>query len=110
MRFPEGKRRLEDHVFVVAASTSWRDPSLWADYPCHHHIGRDDTANAGFTRIDPPSYYGYVRETLTIVESHTSPGALRDKCCAGSCARRCSPGCPAGTSCVKRPNTNTCCS
>jgi glycosyltransferase involved in cell wall biosynthesis len=79
LRFPEGKRRLEDHVFVVAAYFLARTISVLADYPCYHHIGRDDTSNAGFTRIDPPSYYGYLRETLSIVESHTERGAFQDR-------------------------------
>lgn len=79
LRFPEGKRRLEDHVFVVSAYFLADTISVLADYPCYHHIGRDDVSNAGFVRIDPPSYYGYVRETLAIVESNTSPGVLRDR-------------------------------
>ena len=79
LRFPEGKRRLEDHVFVVAAYFAAQTIAVLADYPCYHHISREDASNAGFTRIDPPSYYGYVRETLAIVEGHTEPGALRDR-------------------------------
>lgn len=79
LRFPEGKRRLEDHVFVVAAYFLAQTIAVLADYPCYHHISRDDASNAGFARIDPPSYYGYVRETLAIVEAHTEPGAFRDR-------------------------------
>ncbi|SHG06979.1 Glycosyltransferase involved in cell wall bisynthesis [Jatrophihabitans endophyticus] len=80
LRFPEGKRRLEDHVFVVEAYFRARRISVLADYHVYFHIGRQDAGNAGYQRIDPPSYYGYVRETVDIILRHTEPGALRDKC------------------------------
>ncbi len=79
LRFPEGKRRLEDHVFVVRAYFAADRIAVLSDYVCYHHIGRSDASNAGFTDIHPPSYYGYVRETLDVIEANTAPGALRDR-------------------------------
>ena len=80
LRFPEGKRRLEDHVFVVDAYFRAKTISVLADYHCYFHIGRPDAGNAAFNRIDPPSYYGYVREVVDIIYGHTEPGSLRDRC------------------------------
>ena len=53
--------------------------SVLADYHCYFHVGRPDAGNAAFNRIDPPSYYGYVRgaatsgniHSLVSYESHT---------------------------------------
>src|SRR3954470_3910253 len=80
LRFPEGKRRLEDHVFVVDAYFRAKTISVLADYHCYFHVGRPDAGNAAYNRIDPPSYYGYVREVIEIIYGHTEPGALRDRC------------------------------
>src|SRR3954447_9596760 len=79
LRFPEGKRRLEDHVFVVDAYFRAKTISVLADYHCYFHVGRPDAGNAAFNRIDPPSYYRYVREVIAIVYAHTEPGPLRDR-------------------------------
>lgn len=79
LRFPEGKRRLEDHVFVVRAYFRAGVISVLADPVCYHHSRREDSSNAGYTDIDPVSYYGYVRETLDVIDEHTRPGALRDR-------------------------------
>lgn len=79
LRFPEGKRRLEDHVFVMRAYFAARVISVLADYDCYHHIGRPDESNAGYSGIEPVSYYGYVRETVDIVLANTEPGVIRDR-------------------------------
>ena len=81
LRFPEGRRRLEDHVFVVQSYFLAHRISVLADYHCYFHIGRQDTGNAGYQRIDPPGYYGYVREVIDIITTHTEPGStLRNRC------------------------------
>ena len=80
LRFPEGKRRLEDHVFVVDAYFRAKTISVLADYHCYVHIGRPDAGNAAYNLIDPPSYYGYVREVNDVIYRHTEPGPLRDRC------------------------------
>jgi glycosyltransferase involved in cell wall biosynthesis len=77
LRFPEGVRRLEDHVFVVRAYFLASNIAVLSDYSCYHHIKRADGMNAAFEAFDPVSYYGYVRETLDIIEAHTDPGPQR---------------------------------
>ena len=79
IRFKEGRRRLEDHVFVVETYLRAKNVSVLGDYLCYYHITRDDGSNAGFQRFDPVGYFGNLREALDVVESLTEPGTLRDK-------------------------------
>ncbi|EDY57464.1 MULTISPECIES: glycosyltransferase [Streptomyces] len=79
IRFKEGRRRLEDHVFVVETYLRAKNVSVLGDYLCYYHITRDDGSNAGFQRFDPVGYFGNLREALDVVEELTEPGALRDK-------------------------------
>ncbi|MFH0172496.1 glycosyltransferase family 2 protein [Streptomyces cacaoi] len=79
LRFPEGRRRLEDHVFVTEAFLRADNVSVLSDYVCYYHVRRDDAANAGFQRFDPVGYFKNLREALDVVERYTEPGPLRDK-------------------------------
>jgi poly(ribitol-phosphate) beta-N-acetylglucosaminyltransferase len=75
IRFPEGKRRLEDHVFVTKSYFLAKKISILADYPVYRHIRRDDGGNAAHQRVDPSYYLSFVRETIQIIEEHTEPGS-----------------------------------
>ncbi|MFE9441858.1 glycosyltransferase family 2 protein [Streptomyces sp. NPDC006602] len=79
LRFPEGRRRLEDHVFVTEAYLRAGNISVLSDYVCYYHVKRDDASNAGFQRFDPGGYFKNLREALDIVEEYTDPGPLRDR-------------------------------
>ncbi|MEU9553953.1 glycosyltransferase family 2 protein [Streptomyces fumanus] len=79
LRFPEGRRRLEDHVFVTEAYLRAENISVLSDYVCYYHVRRDDASNAGFQRFDPVGYFANLREALDVVEKYTEPGALRDR-------------------------------
>ncbi|KOV72089.1 cell wall biosynthesis glycosyltransferase [Streptomyces sp. AS58] len=79
LRFPEGRRRLEDHVFVTEAYLRADNVSVLADYVCYYHVRRDDSSNAGFQRFDPVGYFKNLREALDVVERYTEPGPLRDR-------------------------------
>jgi hypothetical protein len=79
IRFPEGRRRLEDHMFVVHAYFHARRISVLADYPCYHWMLRDASTNASWRRLDPVAYFDNVREVLDLVEEHTERGPLRDR-------------------------------
>ena len=77
IRFPEGRRRLEDHLFVVHAYFHARRISVLANYPCYHWMLRD--ASASWKPFDPVAYFDNVREVLDLVDEHTEPGPLRDQ-------------------------------
>jgi len=79
LRFPEGRRRLEDHVFVSEAYLRADNVSVLSDYVCYYHVKRDDASNAGFQRFDPVGYFRNLREALDVVERYTEPGAVRDR-------------------------------
>ncbi|MCA1569156.1 MAG: glycosyltransferase family 2 protein [Chloroflexi bacterium] len=79
IRFPEGRRRLEDHVFVMKAFFKASRISILADYPCYHWLLRPDASNATDRYADPRGYYENVREVLDIVDANTEPGPDRDR-------------------------------
>ena len=79
IRFPEGRRRLEDHLFVMKTYFAAETISILADYPVCHWVRRDDDTNASANRFDPKGYFHNVREVLDVVEANTEPGELRDK-------------------------------
>jgi glycosyltransferase involved in cell wall biosynthesis len=77
LRFPEGRRRLEDHVFMIGAYVRTRRVSVLADYPCYHWVRR--RRSASFQRLDPVGYYPDLEEVLDILDEHVEPGELRDR-------------------------------
>jgi glycosyltransferase involved in cell wall biosynthesis len=80
IRFPEGRRRLEDHVFVMHAYFHARGVSVLADRPAYHWmLRRDQKSNASYQAFDAAGYYENVREVLDLIEEHTEPGPLRDR-------------------------------
>jgi glycosyltransferase involved in cell wall biosynthesis len=78
IRFPEGRRRLEDHMFVMKAYFAAEVISILADYPVYHWVRREDETNASANRFDPKGYFDNVREVLEVVEANTERGELRD--------------------------------
>jgi poly(ribitol-phosphate) beta-N-acetylglucosaminyltransferase len=84
IRFPEGRRRLEDHAFVLQAYFAARVISICADYPAYYHYAIGGQGSAASGRYDPTGgfdpayYYRYVREALDIVATQSQPGPLRD--------------------------------
>ena len=79
LRFPEGRRRLEDHVFVVGAYFAAERISILADRPVYHWMRREDQANASYASFDAQGYFDNVREVLDLVEANTTPGPLREE-------------------------------
>ncbi|MGW0944942.1 glycosyltransferase family 2 protein [Streptomyces sp. NPDC002623] len=79
LRFPEGRRRLEDHVFVTEAYLRADNVCVLADYVCYYHVRRDDGGNVSLRSFDPAGYFKNLREALDVVERYTEPGPLRDR-------------------------------
>jgi poly(ribitol-phosphate) beta-N-acetylglucosaminyltransferase len=78
IRFPDGRVRLEDHMFVMTAYFKASVISILADYPCYYWTQRQDRPSASATRIEPEQYFHHLRSVLDIVEENTEPGSLRD--------------------------------
>jgi glycosyltransferase involved in cell wall biosynthesis len=77
LRFPEGKRRLEDHALVVPAYFAAEVISVLADYPCYFWVHNGEATNYSHG-IDPETYYPHLVEVLDVVEANTEPGPRRD--------------------------------
>ena len=79
LRFPEGRRRLEDQLFVVKAYFAARVISITADEPLYFYMKRDDGGNAGSKpNAVAEGYYDNLREVLDVVVANTEPGPQRD--------------------------------
>ena len=54
IRFPEGRRRLEDHVFVMHAYFHAQGISILTGYPCYHWVLREDDGRTPPTPSSSP--------------------------------------------------------
>ncbi|MFI7021655.1 glycosyltransferase family 2 protein [Micromonospora sp. NPDC049900] len=79
LRFPEDRRRLEDHHLVARAYLLARRVSVLSGYTCYHHAKRTDGGNLTANRLDPAEYFDSLRAVLDIVDAHVPPGPLRDR-------------------------------
>jgi len=79
LRFPEGKRRLEDHLFVTTAFLRADVVSVYADYDCYIHITRDDHGNAAGRLYEPADYYRNLEEVLDVVDRYLPAGERKDR-------------------------------
>jgi glycosyltransferase involved in cell wall biosynthesis len=76
--YPEGKRRLEDQLYMMETYFPAKVVSILGDYTCYHYSKRDDGKNAGSAKIIPSGYYGNLREVLEVVVANTERGEFRD--------------------------------
>ncbi len=79
IRFPEGKRRLEDQLFVLPAYLAARNVSVLASYPCYYYLQASGKSNAASVQIVPAAYYESVRMVIAILVAGTEPGEDRDR-------------------------------
>lgn len=77
--YPEGRRRLEDQLYMMQAYFPAETVSILGSYTCYYYSKRDDGNNSGSTRIVPSGYYGNLREVLEVVGTRTEPGAFQDR-------------------------------
>jgi glycosyltransferase involved in cell wall biosynthesis len=78
IRFPEGRRRLEDHVFVARAYCAARRIGVYSDEPCYFHTRRSDGGNISSQPPHWPSYFDDLTEAISIIEANLDPGPVRD--------------------------------
>jgi len=76
IRFPDGRVRLEDHLFVMKAYFAAATISILASEPCYAWLRNQGSASS--RRIDPVTYFPHVERVLDLVEANTEPGELRD--------------------------------
>jgi poly(ribitol-phosphate) beta-N-acetylglucosaminyltransferase len=78
IRYAEGKRRLEDQLFLIRSYLAAQCVSIVADYPCYFYLKRADGRNTASARPDPHVYYTNLREILDVIDQEVEPGAFRD--------------------------------
>jgi glycosyltransferase involved in cell wall biosynthesis len=79
LRYPEGRRRLEDHIFVVGAFLKAKRISRIADHTVYHWVHHGAEVNASVGQFDPDGYFGNVREVLDLVEGELDPSPFRER-------------------------------
>ena len=77
IRFPEGRVRLEDHLFVMQAYFAASTISILASEPCYAWVKHPGSASS--SRIEPETYFPHLETVLDVVDAHTEPGPLRDR-------------------------------
>lgn len=77
IRFPEGKRRLEDHLFVTKAYLRARRVSIYADHPVYYFVIRDDGGNASRSRVEWRGYFANAAESVAVVDAEAPDEATR---------------------------------
>jgi poly(ribitol-phosphate) beta-N-acetylglucosaminyltransferase len=78
LRFPEGKVRLEDGIFVTEAYVTARRVSVLADYDYYFKRDQDDRGNISSSRVDAAGYTGSVATMMRTVRQHCADRALAD--------------------------------
>lgn len=78
LRFAEGRRRLEDQLFMVQAYLAADHVSILGDYPCYVWKRRDDGGNTSKQAVPVEQYFANLGEVLDAIEERTEPGDLRN--------------------------------
>ena len=111
IRFPEGRRRLEDHMFVVPAYFAARNMAILADYPCYHWVHWDSGTNASYVAPDPAEYFADVRRRARRGRrAHRARRASATRSTAAGTAASCSAGSAATRSSAAPTSTAAACS
>ena len=69
IRFPEGRRRLEDHLFVTTAYLRASRVSVYADHPIYYFVIRDDGQNASRRPVEWRGYFENAAESIRVVDA-----------------------------------------
>jgi hypothetical protein len=77
IRFPEGRRRLEDHLFVTKAYLRATRVSVYADAPIYYFVLRADGRNASRTPVEWPGYFANAAEAIAVVDAEAPDEATR---------------------------------
>ncbi|KAB1142398.1 glycosyltransferase family 2 protein [Streptomyces luteolifulvus] len=79
IRFPEGRCRLEDQLFMAHAYSVATCVSVLGDYPCYYWMRREDGRNTSGGKLVVDEYFGYLRKVVRTVKAHTPPGPVQDR-------------------------------
>ncbi|MFJ2650147.1 glycosyltransferase [Streptomyces sp. NPDC087420] len=78
IKFPEGRVRLEDQLFMARAYVRAKTVSILGDYPAYQWVRREDGGNNSGGATTATEYYGHLRGVVEAIHEGTEPGELRD--------------------------------
>ena len=78
LRFPEGRVRLEDGIFVTTAYVTARRVSVLADDDYYRKRSQPDEGNISSTPVDPDDYTASLGEIIAIVRRHVADDEVAD--------------------------------
>lgn len=79
IRFPEGRVRLEDQLFMARTYVRAKTVSILGNYPCYQWNRREDGGNNSSRRITADDYYGHLDKVVEAIKEGTQPGDLQDR-------------------------------
>lgn len=79
IRFPEGRVRLEDQLFMARTYVRAKTVSILGDYPCYRWNRREDGGNNSSRRVTADDYYGHLEKVVEAIKEGTEPGELQDR-------------------------------
>lgn len=79
IRFPEGRVRLEDQLFMARTYVRAKTVSILGNYPCYRWNRREDGGNNSSRRITADDYYGHLGNVVEAIKEGTQPGDLQDR-------------------------------
>ncbi|MUL39987.1 glycosyltransferase family 2 protein [Streptomonospora sp. PA3] len=77
--FPDGKVRLEDHMFMLRAYLATDRVSVVHDYTCYYWVRNKGFGNISYSRKEPAEFLGSIEQIFDIIDEHVEPGAFRDR-------------------------------
>lgn len=93
IRFPEGRVRLEDHLFNLRAYFAADRISLYSDHPYYYWTRREGHEHASAQLADPHDYVDVaVNAVLDLVDANTEPGDYRDRIASHWLEKKLLPG------------------
>ncbi|QBI52777.1 glycosyltransferase family 2 protein [Streptomonospora litoralis] len=78
LSFPEGKVRLEDHIFMLRAYLATDRVSVVHDYTCYYWVRNKGFGNISFARKEPAEFLESIERIFDTIEEHVEPGPFRD--------------------------------
>jgi len=78
IRFPEGRRRLEDHVLLAEVYTRTDRIAVLASYPCYRWVIYPDGSNNSSSLGDLRVYFDSLADVFSVLENADVPPERRD--------------------------------
>ncbi|MFD0774961.1 glycosyltransferase family 2 protein, partial [Streptomonospora algeriensis] len=77
--FPEGRVRLEDHMFMLRAYLATDRVSVVHDYTCYYWVRNKGFGNISYTSKEPAEFLNSIERIFDIIDSEVEPGPFRDR-------------------------------